>query len=151
MVQFSDGTYFAYANWSSPWPYIAGNWSQYIPINVGSSGTHLTINPNWDPLYVAETITFWGHLTHVSNGTGISGRSVDIYWNNGSTFLLGSNITESDGYFEFTYTILLSDEGPVEFWSSFTSLEPTLASSESVHIFSNVKKWDTSLDPIFVT
>jgi transglutaminase-like putative cysteine protease len=146
-----DGTYFAYANWSSPWPYIAGNWSQYIPINVGSSGTHLTINPPWDPLYVAETITFWGHLTHVSNGSGIAGRSVDIYWNNGSTFLIGSNITESDGYFEFTYTILLSDEGPVEFWSSFTSLEPTLASSESVHIFSNVKKWDTSLDPIFVT
>jgi hypothetical protein len=147
-----DGTYFAYANWSSPWPYIAGNWSVYIPIDVGSSGTHLTINPDWDPLYVAETITFWGYLTHVSNGSGIGGRQVDIYWNNGSTFLLGSNITESDGYFEFTYTILESDEGPVEFWSSFTSLEPTLASSESLpHIFSTVKKWDVSLDPIYVT
>jgi len=146
-----DGTYFAYANWSSPWPYIAGNWSQYIPINVGSSGTHITINPNWDPLYVAETITFWGHLTHFVNGSGIGGRVVEIYWNNGSTFLMGSNITEADGYFEITYTILESDVGPVEFWSSFTSMEPTLASSESIHIFSEVKKWDTSLDPIYVT
>ena len=147
-----DGTYFAYANWSSPWAYIAGNWSQYIPVFVGSSGTHLTINPNWDPLYVAETITFWGHLTHVSNGTGIGGRLVDIYWNNGTNFIIGSNITEADGYFEITYTVLLSDEGLVEFWSSFTSMEPTLASSESLpHIFSEVKKHDVSLDPIFVT
>ncbi|MFX1485126.1 MAG: hypothetical protein ACFFCP_18250, partial [Promethearchaeota archaeon] len=105
-----------------------------------------------DPLYVGETITFWGYLTHVSNGTGIGSRWIDIYWNNGSTFHLGSNVTEADGYFEFTYTILESDEGPVEFWSNFTSLEPTLASSESLpHIFSTVKKFDVSLDPIFVT
>ncbi|MFW9812407.1 MAG: transglutaminase domain-containing protein [Candidatus Thorarchaeota archaeon] len=154
-VSQPDGTYFAYANWSSPWPYIAGNWSQFIPVNVGSSGTHLTIGldflPPWDPLYVFETITIEGYLTHVSNGTGIGGRVVEIYWNNGSTFLLGTNVTEADGYYSFTYTILLSDEGPVEFWSSFTSLEPTLASTESVHIFSTVKKYDTSLDPIFVT
>ncbi|MFX1483253.1 MAG: transglutaminase family protein, partial [Promethearchaeota archaeon] len=151
-VTQADGTYFAYANWTSPWPLIAGNWSVYIPINVGSSGSHITINPNWDPLYVGVNITFWGYLTHVSNGTGIGGRWIDIYWNNGSTFLLGSNLTEADGYFEFTYTILESDEGPVEFWSSFTSLEPTLASSESLpHIFSTVKKFDVSLNPIFVT
>ena len=150
-VTQSDGTYFAYANWSSPWPLIEGNWSYYIPINVGSSGTHLTIDPLWDPLYVAVTYTINGFLTHVSNGTGIANRLVDIYWNNGTTNLIGSVLTNGSGYYELNYTVLVGDEGPIEFWSNFTSLEPTLASCESVHVFTNVKKWDTSLDPIFVT
>ena len=146
-----DGTYFAYANWSSPWPLIAGNWSYTVPVNVGSSGTHLTINQVFDPLYIGENITIFGYLTHVSNGTGIGGRWVDIYWNNGSNFLIGSVLTAPDGYYELNYTTLLSDEGPIEYWSSFTSMEPTLASSESVHRFTTVKKFDVSLDPIFVT
>ncbi|MFW9832678.1 MAG: transglutaminase domain-containing protein [Candidatus Thorarchaeota archaeon] len=150
-VTQSDGTYFAYANWSSPWPLIEGNWSYYIPIDVGSSGTQLSIFPTWDPLYVALTITINGNLTHVSNGTGIVGRWIDIYWNNGSTYLLGSVLTGPNGYYELNYTILVGDEGPVEFWANFTSMEPTLASCESNHIFSNVKKWDVSLDPISIT
>ncbi len=150
-----DGTYFAYANWSSPWPLIAGNWSYAIPINVGSSGTQLSIDISAqlivkDPLYIGENITIFGYLTHVSNGTGIGGRWVDVYWNNGSVFLLGSILTASDGYYEFNYTVLLSDEGPVEYWSGFTSMEPTLASCESAHLFATVKKFDTSLNPIFV-
>jgi len=146
-----DGTYFAYANWSSPWPLIEGNWSISIPVNVGSSGTQLSIFALSDPLYVSQNITIAGYLTHVSNGTGIGGRWVEIYWNNGSNFLLGTVLTASDGYYELNYTVLESDEGPIEYWSSFTSVEPTLASSESVHLFTNVKKLDVSLDPIFVT
>jgi hypothetical protein len=145
-----DGTYFAYANWSSPWPLIEGNWSYSIPIDVGSSGTQLSIFPNQDPLYVALTITINGNLTNVSNGTGIVGRWVDIYWNNGSTYLIGSVLTGPNGYYELNYTILVGDEGPIEFWSNFTSIEPTLASCESPHIFTNVKKWDVSLDPISI-
>ncbi|NHI89783.1 MAG: DUF4129 domain-containing protein [Candidatus Thorarchaeota archaeon] len=154
-VTQADGTYFAYANWSSPWPLIAGNWSYAIPINVGSSGTQLSMDISaqliiTDPLYIGENITIFGYLTHVSNGTGIGGRWVDIYWSNGSVFL-GSVLTASDGYYELNYTILLSDEGPVEYWSNFTSLEPTLASCESLHRSATVKKFDVSLDPIFVT
>ncbi|OLS31201.1 MAG: hypothetical protein ThorAB25_04620 [Candidatus Thorarchaeota archaeon AB_25] len=146
-----DGIYFARVNWTSPWPLIAGNWSISVPVDVGSSGTHLSISPLPDPLYVAWNITISGYLTHASNATGIGGRWVDIYWNNGSEFLLGSVLTASDGYYEFNYTVLVSDEGPIEYWSSFTSMEPTLASSESVHRFTSVKKYDVSLDPIFVT
>ncbi|MBY8997553.1 MAG: DUF4129 domain-containing protein [Candidatus Thorarchaeota archaeon] len=147
-----DGTYFAYANWSSPWPLIAGNWSYNVPVNVGSSGTNLWVQQGWDPLYVGENTTILGYLTHVSNGTGIGGRLVDIYWNNGSTFLLGSVLTAPDGYFELNYTVLVSDEGLVEYWAYFASMEPTLADSESLpHRFTTVKKFDVSLDPIFVT
>ncbi|MGY5855182.1 MAG: transglutaminase domain-containing protein, partial [Candidatus Thorarchaeota archaeon] len=147
-----DGTYFAYANWSSPWPLIAGNWSYNVPVTVGSSGTNLWINQVFDPLYVSENVTLFGYLTHVSNGTGIGGRWVDIYWNNGSAFLLDSVLTAPDGYFELNYTTLVSDEGLVEYWAYFSSMEPTLADSESLpHRFTTVKKFDVSLDPIFVT
>ncbi|MFW9789006.1 MAG: transglutaminase family protein, partial [Candidatus Thorarchaeota archaeon] len=151
-VSQPDGTYFAYANWSSPWPLIAGNWSTYIPINVGSSGTQLSIN-QWlpDPYYVGYNITIFGYLTHVSNGTGIGGQWVDIWWNNGSLIHLGSVLTAPDGYYELNYTLLDSDDGLVEYWSNFTSLSPTLASCESIHRFLTVKKFDVSLDPIFVT
>jgi len=146
-----DGIYYASANWTSPWPLIAGNWSISIPVDVGSSGTNLWINQVFDPLYVSENITLYGYLTHVSNGTGIGGRWVDIYWDNGSLVHFGSVLTASDGYFELNYTVLVSDEGPIEYWANFTSMEPTLADSESVHRFTNVKKMDVSLDPIFVT
>jgi hypothetical protein len=145
-----DGTYFARANWTSPWSLIAGNWSISIPVDVGSSGTNLWINQVFDPLYVSENITLYGYLIHASNGTGIGGRWIDIYWNNGSVFYLGSALTAFDGYYEFNYTILVSDEGPIEYWSNFTSLEPTLANSESIHHFTNVKKMDVSLDPLSV-
>ena len=150
----TEGTYWARANWTSPWEYIAGNWSVSIPVIVESGGTVLTINPSFplpDLLYVGENVTFFGYLTHASNGTGLGGRLVDIYWNNGSIFLLGSVPTAFDGYYEFNYTILESDEGPIEYWSYFTSLEPTISDSESLHLFTTVKKIDVSLDPIFVT
>ncbi|MFX1560845.1 MAG: transglutaminase family protein, partial [Promethearchaeota archaeon] len=146
-----DGIYYARVNWTSPWPFIMGNWSLSVPVDVGSSGTNLWINQVFDPLYVSEDITLYGYLTYAANGTGIGGRWVDIYWNNGSLVHLGSVLTASDGYFELNYTVLVSDEGPIEYWASFTSVEPTLADSESIHHFTNVKKIDVSLDPIFVT
>ncbi|MHA1963623.1 MAG: DUF4129 domain-containing protein [Candidatus Thorarchaeota archaeon] len=146
-----DGTYFAYANWSSPWPLIDGNWSISIPINVGSSGTQLSIVPLLaNPLYVSQNITISGYLTHTSNSSGIGGSLVNIYWNNGSNFLLGSAFTAPDGYYELNYTVLESDEGPIEYWTAFAG-EPLLAPSESTHFFTTVKKIDVSLDPIFVT
>ncbi len=145
-----DGSYFAYANWSSPWPLIKGNWSYSIEIIVGSSGTDLSINQLPDPLYVSQNITIFGYLTHASNGTGIGGRQIDIYWNNGSDFLIGSAFTAPDGFYYLNYTIIASDEGPIEYWSTFAG-DLLLAPSESDHLFTNVKKIDVSLDPIFVT
>jgi hypothetical protein len=145
-----DGSYFAYANWTSPWPLIKGNWSYSIEIIVGSSGTDLSINPLPDPVYVSQNITISGYLTHASNGSGIGGRWVEIYWNNGSDFLIGIALTAPDGFYFLNYTALESDEGPIEYWSVFAG-EPLLAPSESDHLFTNVKKIDVSLDPIFVT
>ncbi|MHA2235990.1 MAG: transglutaminase-like domain-containing protein, partial [Candidatus Thorarchaeota archaeon] len=149
-----EGSFAARANWSSPWEFIAGNWSVSIPVHVTAGATVLSLNPLFplpDPLYVFQNVTFFGYLTHASNGSGVGGRLVDIYWDNGTVNLLGSALTAFDGYYEFNYTILESDEGPIEYWSYFNSLEPLLSDSESVHLFTTVKKFDVSLDPIFVT
>jgi len=152
-----EGTYFARANWSSPFQYIAGNWSTSIAINVGPGGTDLSINQVADPLYIGQNVTIYGYLTFAENGSGIDGRWVDVWWDNGThTIRIGSVLTASDGYYELNYTILTDYVGPIEYWSNFTSLESTLTNTESLHLNTNVKKVDVALsiyvdpDPVFL-
>jgi transglutaminase-like putative cysteine protease/protocatechuate 3,4-dioxygenase beta subunit len=143
-----DGTYFARANWTNSlnWQYITGNWSLSIPIDVGAGGTNLWVNPLPDPLFIGQNVTIWGYLTHVANGSGIGGQLVDIWWSTGSPINLGPVLTASDGYFEINYTIPAGYEGTVEYWASFTSLEPAMASSELIpHLFSTIKRYDVSI------
>ncbi|MFW9794345.1 MAG: transglutaminase-like domain-containing protein, partial [Candidatus Thorarchaeota archaeon] len=84
-IDQADGTYWARANWTSPWQYIAGNWSISIPIFVEVGGSTLTIIQLPDPLFIGETVTINGTLTHTVNGTGIGGQWVDVWWYNGIT------------------------------------------------------------------
>jgi hypothetical protein len=152
-VSQPDGTYFARVNWTNSlnWPYIVGNWSISIPIEVGAGGTKLWVNQLPDPLFIGQRITIWGYLTHVANGSGIGGRSVDIWWSTGALINLGPAITAADGYFEINYTIPAGYEGSVEYWANFTSTEPKLASSElSPHLFTHIKRYDVAIS-IFAT
>jgi transglutaminase-like putative cysteine protease len=147
-VSQPDGTYFARANWTNSlnWPYIVGNWSLSIPVDVGAGGTNLWVNPLPDPLFIGQEVTIWGYLTHVANGSGIGNKLVDIWWSTGSPINLGQALTAGNGYFEINYTIPAGYEGPVEYWANFTSLEPALASSElAPHLFSTIKRYDVSI------
>ncbi|MGY5858233.1 MAG: transglutaminase domain-containing protein [Candidatus Thorarchaeota archaeon] len=141
----SDGTYMARSNWTSPFPYIAGNWSISIPIDVGAGGTQIALVLLPDPVFIGETYTIWGYLQHVSNSSGIGSQLVDVYWSAGSTTYIGSNITETDGYFEVTYTIPAGYEGPVTYWANFTSLILELTDTESLRLGTNVKRYDVDI------
>jgi transglutaminase-like putative cysteine protease len=141
----SDGTYIARANWTSPFQYIAGNWSISIPIDVGAGGSQLLINQLPNPVFIGESYTILGFLQHVSNSSGIGSQLVDFYWSAGSTIYIGSNTTESDGYFEFTYTIPAGYEGPVTYWVNFTSPILELTDSESFHPSTTVKRYDVDI------
>lgn len=149
-VMQPDGTYFARANWTSTYQYIAGNWSVSIPVDVGAGGTSLSINQIPDPVIIGWQVTFAGYLTHVSNGSGIGGQWIDIWWDNGTQPVnLGPVLTAPDGYYELNHTILSPYKGPVEYWANFTSPQPALASTESVHRTTTVKGYDP-LITIFV-
>lgn len=144
----SDGTYFARANWTNSlgWPYIVGNWSLAIPIDVGAGGTNLWMNPLPNPVFIKQNVSLWGYLTHVANGTGISGRWVDVWWSNGTPINLGPVLTASDGSFNISYIVPTGYEGTVEYWVSFTSVEPLLASSElTPHLFTTAKRYDVEI------
>jgi len=140
-----DGTYFARANWTSPWQYIAGNWSISIPIDVGAGGTQILLNQLPNPIFVGETVTIWGYLQHVSNSSGIGSQTIEVYWNAGSTTNIGSDVTEADGYFELSYVIPAGYEGSVTYWVNFTSLIPALTDTESLHLGTSVKRYDVSI------
>ena len=141
----SDGTYFARANWTSPWQYIAGNWSISIPINVGAGGTQILLYQLPDPVFIGETVTIWGLLQHVSNNSGIDSQLVDVYWTTGSTIFIGSSLTNTSGYFEVSYVIPAGYEGAVTYWANFTSPVPALTDTESLHLGTSVKQYDVSI------
>lgn len=141
----SDGTYSARANWTSPWQYIAGNWSISIPIDVSAGGTKILLYQLPNPVFIGETVTIWGYLQHVSNSSGIDSQWVDVYWTAGSTTNIGSSLTNSTGYFEVSYVIPAGYEGAVIYWANFTSPIPALTDTESLHLGTTVKQYDVSI------
>jgi transglutaminase-like putative cysteine protease len=156
-VSQPDGTYFIRANWTSSYQYIAGNWSALYPLEVGAGGAALTINQLPDPVIIGWQVTFTGRLTHVSNGTGIAGQWIDIWWDNGTHVVnLGGAWTNLTGHYEFNYTILSPYKGPITYWSNFSSPIPFLANAESLHLHTTVKGYDPLItilvdpDPAFL-
>ncbi|MFW9843792.1 MAG: transglutaminase family protein, partial [Candidatus Thorarchaeota archaeon] len=141
----SEGFYIARANWTSPWPLIAGNWSISINITVSVGGSQILLNPLSDPVFIGETYTISGYLQHISNGSGIGSQTVQVYWNASSVINIGSDITAADGYFEVSYQIPIGYEGPVTYWANFSSPLPELADSESLHLGTFAKKYDVDI------
>ena len=141
----SDGTHMARANWTSPFQYIAGNWSISISIDVGAGGSQILLNPLPDPVFIGETYTIWGYLQHVSNSSGIGSQWVDVYWSAGSTIFIGSSFTAPDGYFEVTYFIPEGYEDAVTYWANFSSPLPGLTDAESLHLGTTVKRYDVDI------
>ncbi|TFG97103.1 DUF4129 domain-containing protein, partial [Candidatus Thorarchaeota archaeon] len=155
-VAQSDGTYFARANWTSPFQYIAGNWSISIAIDVGAGGTQILLNPLPDPVFIGETYIIWGYLQYVENSSGIGSQWVDVYWDTGSITYIGSAITAPDGYFEVSYIIPAGYEGPVTYWANFTSPILELADTQSGDYYTTAKRYDVEItifdnpDPIYL-
>ncbi len=141
-----DGTYFIRANWTSSYPYIVGNWSIEVPLDVGAGGSALTLDPLPDPIIIGWTVRFQGYLTHVSNGSGIGGQWIDIWWDNGTHVVnLGPVLTAPNGSYYLDYQILSPYKGDVDYWANFTSPIPGLSDSESIHRTTTVKGYDVDI------
>lgn len=139
-----DGIYFARANFTSPWPYIVGNWSISIQISVNSGGSQIILNPLLpNPMFIGQNVTISGYLQYAVNSSGIANQPIDIWWLTGSTMHLGQATTAADGYFEFSYVIPAGYVGPVTYWANYTSIVAGLSDTQSIRPTSLIKQYDT--------
>ncbi|MHA2065320.1 MAG: transglutaminase-like domain-containing protein, partial [Candidatus Thorarchaeota archaeon] len=154
------GWFDANVTWSSPTPDIV-NLNDYVPVEIRLRPTDLStmnsapVSPS--PVHIMQNITIYGFLLDGVNGTGLAGRTVDFWWDNGTSVIqLGSNVTEFDGWYQFTYTVPGGYEGLVDYWVNFTSLDGYYDNSQSPIRTIEVKKWDVAItlepiqDPIYL-
>ena len=145
-----DGTYFARANFTSPWSYIVGNWSISIPIYVSSGGSQIILNPLPNPMFIGQNVTISGYLQYAVNSSGIANQPIDIWWLTGSTIYLGQATTAADGYFQLFYVIPAGYVGSVTYWANYTSIITGLSDTESIHLTSLIKQYDPDIS-VYVT
>lgn len=134
--------------------------SEALNVTIGMRPVDLTMFsiPEYpDPVHLLDDIIIYGWLTDGVNGTGLMGRTVDIWWDNGLTLInIGSNATVVGGYYEFVYNVPLGYEGLVSYWSNYTSPDTVYEDKKSTGRSIKVKLWDSTLtiqadpDPVYV-
>ncbi|MHA2135607.1 MAG: transglutaminase-like domain-containing protein [Candidatus Thorarchaeota archaeon] len=140
------GVFNATVSWTSLFSSITGNFSAPFPVTIQSGATVLTIDS--DPVspqlvHIGENITIWGQLTIQANGTGLAGRTINIYWDNGTTVQnIGPRLTNSSGHYVLNFTVPAGYEGPVTYWAEFPVGDPVFQTSRSNNMTIDVKKWD---------
>ena len=143
------GVAYARVNWSSTMSLVSGNWSNPIAINILAGGTLLSINSTPrapQVVHIYESILIYGYLVHAINGSGIQGQTIEVWWQNGtSTVLIGSNVTDSGGYYTLSYALPAGYEGNVTHWTQFNSPGLPLVSSRSVNMTIRVQKWEVQV------
>ncbi|TFG05729.1 DUF4129 domain-containing protein, partial [Candidatus Thorarchaeota archaeon] len=100
---------------------FADDVSDNVSITVTYYPTTISVFSNSTYYHLNETAYLSGYLRFV-NGTPISGRSVDIYWDNGTVIQSFQDVTDATGFYNLTYPLDTSD-GPstVSVTVSFTS------------------------------
>ena len=143
------GMHYARANWSTTLSLVLGNWSQVVEVEIESSGADLTMSSSPQSpqtVHPLETITIYGYLTDNINASGLVGKPVDIYWNNG-TYLtnIATVTTVAGGYYEYNYVVPLGDLGPVSYWCNYTSYDPNYEGAVSENRSIIVEAWPTQI------
>ncbi|TFF68390.1 DUF4129 domain-containing protein [Candidatus Thorarchaeota archaeon] len=100
---------------------FADDISDNVTITVTYYPTTISVFSNSTYYHLNETAYISGYL-QFTNGTPISGRPVDIYWDNGTVLQSFQELTDATGYYNFTYPLDTSDgPGSVTVTVSFTS------------------------------
>ncbi len=142
------GVFAAQVNWSSTMVGILGNWSNSVDVDIQVNGADITITStpsSPDPVHPFETITISGYLTDKVNGSGLVGKTVDIWWYNGTSYKIGSVTTGTDGYYEFNYVVPGGYLGSVNYWSEFVSTTTGYEGATSTTMSIQVVPWPTDL------
>ncbi|MHA1957571.1 MAG: transglutaminase domain-containing protein [Candidatus Thorarchaeota archaeon] len=145
-ISTPDGIANTQVNWTSSYTLVRGATSASVPITLLTGGTSLSIDSvpsSPQVVHPFENITIFGNLLYTENGSGVVGRSIDIYWD-GSW--LGSNTTGVNGYYEFTARVNTSDIGIVTYYSEFISGQPNLRDARSSDMTITVRNYQVVID-----
>ncbi|NWF94959.1 MAG: DUF4129 domain-containing protein [Candidatus Thorarchaeota archaeon] len=136
------GFHTAIANWT---PFfiqrVIGNWSNSVDVEIVMQSAQLSINStpsSPEVVHFLEDIVIEGRLTDELNGSGISAKTVHIWWNEGGNLTyLGNTTTNAYGDYQFVYTVPIGYIGSVSYWSEWISDVPNYdgATSPVLSIF----------------
>jgi len=139
------GIAYAQVNWTSTMNLVSGNWSNPVTIRILAGGTLLSINStprSPQVIHIYQSILIYGYLVHATNGSGIIGQTIRVYWQQGaSPILIGNSTTGPGGYYQLSYTVPAGYEGIVTYWTQFNAPGPPYVSSRSVNMTIRVQKW----------
>ncbi|MHA2265166.1 MAG: hypothetical protein ACXAEN_22455, partial [Candidatus Thorarchaeota archaeon] len=145
-ISTPDGIANTQVNWTSSYTLVRGATSVSVPITLLTGGTSLSIDSvpsSPQVVHPYENITIFGNLLYTENGSGVVGRSIDIYWD-GSW--LGTNTTGVNGYYEFKARVNTSDIGIVTYYSEFISGQPNLRDARSSDMTITVRNYQVVID-----
>jgi hypothetical protein len=133
--------------------------SEVEAVTIGLRPVELIIDsvPD-DPIWIQTTIIVNGTLRDAVNGTGLVGRTVDLWWFDGVSMVnVNSTVTGPGGYYEIEYYVPLGAyEGLVPYWTNYTSIDPIYEDKQSITRYITVKKFDITVtiqadpDPVYV-
>ncbi len=132
-IPFDHGyeTFSIWAEFAPDSDVFADDISDNVPITVTYYPTAVSVFSNSTYYHLNETAYIWGQL-QFTNGTAISGATIDIYWDNGTLQQSFQRLTNSTGWYNFTYELDTSD-GPstVNLTVAFTSWSRLYGNSSS--------------------
>ncbi|MHA1215951.1 MAG: hypothetical protein ACTSPX_01320, partial [Candidatus Thorarchaeota archaeon] len=145
----SDGTYPAQANWSSTMTNILGTWSNSIDVQVLTNLVDLTIDSSPrdpDVVHPYQQITIFGNATDQASSSPLVGYNVTVWWDTGAgAIMIGSAITDSNGYYEVNYTVPDTYFGTVQYWAHFDPGTSGYQATDSLTLNITVQKWITEV------
>ncbi len=131
--------------------------SEIETVTVDLRPVNLTINSR-PTAFIQNTFIVNGTLRDAVNGTGLVGRTIDLWWFDGVSMVnVNSTVTGPGGYYEIEYFVPFGAyEGLVPIWTNYTSIDLVYENKQSITRYIQVKKYDISVtiqadpDPVFV-
>ncbi|MHA1905967.1 MAG: transglutaminase domain-containing protein [Candidatus Thorarchaeota archaeon] len=90
-----------WAEYISESPALYSNVSSSLGIDVRNYDSYISILSNSSVVHLNESVLIYGYLEH-ENGLPLTGLSVNVEWNNGSSYFFPV-VTNSSGWYEFIY------------------------------------------------
>ncbi len=145
------GAVYVWAEYTSTDPLWDNANSLTRTVNLELYSMTLTTYTDNGSYFIDESVLIWGQLTYTDNSTPLANQQITIYWNHGGLTVIGPVLTNSSGYYNYTYNLVpgVDSVGSVTVWAEFTTSNPLWADADSLPGVSfSVDKYGRSFDII---